>query len=360
MNTCLYCSNLADSLEHVLPAAFGEFANAPNLVDRLCSECNENLGNLDQQLARAGPEGFFRKWYGIEGRKRDKKVNPFYRGSAGARRQEFVAWDANWGVKVNIEVEDGHARQLRQLIFVERDSGKTHNLPIPEYATPEGLCQAYHNLGVVAPFHALVSVAPEEEAWVKSLLKQAWPALQFGESIRGSTVFEGATGEFQANARYLRAFAKIGFHYFLTQFGIYSGNETIFSKVRQFISDDTTSLVSVNDFIGERQCPLLGEMVDPNIRPDGWRAHLLCAEIKPGECIAHVQMFLTKDWRAPIYTIRLANDPAIAGVTAAGHSYCYYHDGQKGRFVGETTPLSVTRANYVLPPLAPAVKSASR
>jgi len=361
MSDCLYCPNLANSLEHVLPAAFGEFTDAPNLEGRVCGECNEKrLGNLDQQLARSGPEGFFRKWYGIKGRTRHSNVNPFYRGSAGAGRQEFSAWDPIWGVEVNLEVENGHARQLRELIFVERASGKTHHLPIREDATREGLLQAFKGLEVVEPFDARVSIAREEEIWVKPLLKQAWPALRFEEPIRGSTVFEGAAGKFEANARYFRAFAKIGFHYFLTQFSSYIGNEPIFSRLRQFISDDATTLASVNDFVGEREHPLLGEMLNPNARPDGWRAHLLCAEVKPGECLAHIQMFLTEDWQARIYTIRLANDPTIIGTGAAGHSYCYYHDGPRGRFSGEAKPLSVTRANFVLPPLAPAVKSASQ
>src|SRR5216684_1515326 len=136
---CLYCPSPANSMEHVLPAAFGEFAGAPNLENRVCDECNnKRLGVLDEQLARCGPEGFFRKWYGIQGRAHHDKVNPFYRGSAGGRRQEFSAFDPVWGVEVNLEVENGHARQLRELIFVE-SSGKTHHLPIREDTTAPGI-----------------------------------------------------------------------------------------------------------------------------------------------------------------------------------------------------------------------------
>jgi 5-methylcytosine-specific restriction endonuclease McrA len=40
LGQCLYCPSLANSMEHVLPAAFGEFTGAPNLENRVCDECN--------------------------------------------------------------------------------------------------------------------------------------------------------------------------------------------------------------------------------------------------------------------------------------------------------------------------------
>jgi hypothetical protein len=90
------------------------------LEGRVCDTCNNRrLGVLDEQLARCGPEGFFRKWYGIEGRAHHERVNPFYREGAGGRRQELGAWDPVWGVEVNLEVENGQARQLRELMFIE-------------------------------------------------------------------------------------------------------------------------------------------------------------------------------------------------------------------------------------------------
>jgi hypothetical protein len=107
-----------------------------------------------------------------------------------------------------------------------------------------------------------------------------------------------------------------------------------------------------------RQHPLLGDMVNPNVRPDGWRAHLVCAEVMPGRCFAHVQMFLTEDWPAPTYTIRLATDPAVVGTGAAGHIYRYYPDGSRARLSGEAERLRTARANFAAPPPAPAVASA--
>jgi hypothetical protein len=93
-----------------------------------------------------------------------------------------------------------------------------------------------------------------------------------------------------------------------------------FSGIRQFILDETAFVDSANAFIGKREHALIGEMLSPGERPDGWRAHVLCAETRPGECIAYVQTFLSEDWPAPIYAVRLAQDAAIIDCRATGHA----------------------------------------
>ncbi|MEA2236715.1 MAG: hypothetical protein QOC81_1439 [Thermoanaerobaculia bacterium] len=68
-NACIYCAAKADSLEHPLIAALGEFEDAPLLPNRICENCNsKRLGILDEQYARCGPESFLRRYYGIRGR----------------------------------------------------------------------------------------------------------------------------------------------------------------------------------------------------------------------------------------------------------------------------------------------------
>jgi hypothetical protein len=152
MNICLYCRNAADSIEHPLPAAFGEFQNAPFLEDRICTPCNNRrLGLLDEQLSRCGPEAVLRRFFGVEGRATHDHVNPHYRGSAGGRRLQMTAYDKAMGVEVELECLSGQVRQSRQLVIVE-SSGKTHQLPIPEdLRDPENLRASYLKLGVKEP-----------------------------------------------------------------------------------------------------------------------------------------------------------------------------------------------------------------
>ena len=148
---CIYCRDPADSLEHSLPAAFGEFEDAPLLKERICTRCNnERLGVLDEQLARCGPEAFLRRHYGVRGRRTHQDVNPFYRGSAGGQRLEMTSHDEIGGTDVLIECENGKYRQARQLIFVEQ-AGRVHQLPIREGTTPEQLRAEREKLSVEKP-----------------------------------------------------------------------------------------------------------------------------------------------------------------------------------------------------------------
>ena len=74
MADCIYCGSLAESLEHPLPAAFGEFEHAPLLQDLICGRCNNALGLNDEQFSRCGAEGLLRRYFKIQGRERDEKV----------------------------------------------------------------------------------------------------------------------------------------------------------------------------------------------------------------------------------------------------------------------------------------------
>ena len=190
------------------------------------------------------------------------------------------------------------------------------------------------------------------------VIEETWPSVTFGEGNLGSTTYHGAVGTVKLTDRYFRALAKIGFHYFLTQFPQYTGQEPIFCDLRRFIVEDVGNISRVNEFIGNREHPLLGEMLAPSVRPAGWRAHVLCAETRPGECLAYVQMFVSEDWPAPVYAVRLAREAAIIDCRATGHAYIYYVDGPRGTFSGDAFRLETTRADWPAPPLAPVIVSA--
>jgi len=358
MRTCIYCPQTANSIEHALPASFGEFENAPQLVDRICRKCNnERLGVLDEQLARCGPEAFIRKFYGVKGRATHDSVNPFYRGSAKGQRLQMTVFDPNVGYDVLLECDNGVFRQMCQLVFIER-SGKTCHLPIREGTSPEQLRAAFNGLGVVPPYDMHVVYGPEERDWVELLLKATSPGISFGPGTTGATTYSpGGAVAFTVTNRYFRAVAKIGFHYFLTQFPDVSGHEPAFSNIREFILDEGAGVDRANAFVGERQMPLIGEMLGGG-RPDGWVGHALCADITEGECRAHVQLFICEDFQPRIYTVRLGRDATSVGSPAFGHGYLYYPNGPHGKFSGEAVSLTTTRAAFPPFPLAPVIKSA--
>lgn len=352
-NECLYCLALPKSIEHPLPAAFGEFENAPLLHDRICRECNRRLGQLDEQLARSGPEGFLRQFYGIKGRPpKGEPVNPFLRGSAGGRRLVMKSYDQNLGMDVLLAIEKGVPRQLPQIIFIK--DGQAHHLPLNKTTTPDQLHDSYNKLGITQPEDVHFVCDKEEMAWVGPLLHATWPETTHDLKGETATTYNGATVDITLTNRYFRAVAKIAFHYFLTQFQQFTGHEPMFADIRAYILDEPHKVDHANTFVGKRERPLLGEMLPPGTRPKGLLGHVVCAEIKDGVCLAHVQLFVSEDYPAPAYAVRLAGGAPLEH-RATGHLYSYYPDGPHGKYAGEAQDLRGEQTALPSRPVRPVV-----
>lgn len=353
MGKCLYCSSDGGTREHVIPAAFGEFRNAPELPIRLCWDCNnKRLNLLDQQVARCGPEGFMREFYGVKGRSHHTPVNPFVRGSAGGRRLEFSMFDSEVGVEVNLEIQGGVTTQICELILIEKNTGKAHHFPLTEAMTADQLRRQISQRAIPEPYEARLSCHPHDRAWVENLMKEHSPEMTHSDPKLMNRVIETPQVMFQLGNRYFRGIAKIEFHYFLTQFPEYSGHDPIFSRIRSFIYEERDEPIRyVNEFVHTRHHPLISAMLDSDVRPDGWRAHVLAAETRPGACLAHIQMFLTENNPAHIYTINLAqNDLDVSAYEAHAHIDQYFPDGMEGKFLGEAGSLPSIRVARNFPP----------
>lgn len=360
MNRCLYCSEEPKSEEHPLPAAFGEFINAPTLKDYICGRCNsKRIGLLDEQYVRCGPEGLLRKKFGIEGREHHEKVNPFYRGSAGGRRIEFLTWDDAFQCEINVELLGGdQGRQLCELILREK-MGQTppHHIALKPEMTAEELLKIFAGLKMKGELESRITYDPATEQWAPELIKKAWPSVSMSEGIVGATNFRGGIAKFQVTDRFYRAIAKIGFHYFLTQFPKYTGHEAIFSDIRNFIIEDSKELVParVNQFIGVRPYPLAMPMSDPRIITNGWVGHLLCAEVREGVCLAHYEPFISPEGRLRARTIYLGRDDTVGESAIQAHLHRYYEHGKQGRFSGEALFVLPQGLNLVPTYLAPEI-----
>ena len=254
----------------------------------------------------------------------------------------------------------GQVRQSCQLVVIDPE-GKAHHLPITsDLRDPEKLGTSFRALGVTHSADVRLICDPSERERLEPLIKAAWPAASFSEKGLGATNYEGAVVELQLTDRYFRAIAKIGFHYFLTQFPEYAGSEPCFVDIRNFILDDSGGgLDRVNSFVGIRSQPLLTPMMDGG-RPDGWMAHVLCAEIRDDELLAHVEFFVSQHYRSVVYTVKLGNNDSGDRLAATGHIYRYFADGPVGNFAGEARPLIVTRRaeSGPFPPFRPSLTAA--
>lgn len=330
MERCLYCDQIPRSEEHPLPAALGEFKGGPTLLDRICKICNERrIGLLDEQFVRCGPAAVLRKKFNIEGRDHHDKVNSFYRGSAGGRPIKFLTKDESFNCEVLVEmIGNDQARQLSQLIL-KGQSGPDHHIPLTPSTTYMDLRNRIAALQLVGPLEVRLICDPPTEQWAIELFKQLWPDQELPESTLGAKKFNGGIIEFQTTDRYFRAIAKIGFHYFLTQFPEFTGHESTFDDIRDFIIEDRGLIPDkVDQFIGIHQFPI----TPPS---NGFVGHFLCARIDNGECLAHFEPFVSAGGRMRAFQIRLGSNSTSKVSAIRSHLWLYYAQGKIGRFSGD-------------------------
>jgi hypothetical protein len=352
MQHCLYCQEIPGSEEHPLSAALGEFSAGPTLINRICKQCNERrIGLLDEQFVRCGPVAVLRKRFGIEGRDHHQKVNSFYRGSAGAQPIKYLSWDES--LQCNLLIEPTGGDQVDHLVqlILRGQSGPCHYIPLTSKMTIETLRQKIAALNLTFPLPEVRLIHdPATEQWAVDLFKQLWPDVTLPDTTIGATSFAGGKVQFEVTDRYFRAIAKIGFHYFLTQFPNYSGHESIFSGIRDFIIDDTRGLVParINQFVGVHRSPLAPAS-------SGWVGHILCAEIREGVCLAHFEPFVTPGGRMQAFMVRLATDTGSNEFVVRSHLYLYYAKGKIGRYSGDALQIRPDQLNLANSLCAPAI-----
>ena len=136
MAKCIYCNaKEADSGEHFMPACLGRFRNFEQLNNKLCSECNRKIGKLEEQFCRCGPEQFFRIIKGIKGREHHRKVNPFYRGSAGGGYIVAESRHPTLDCMIFCEIEEGGENAFPARIFFKSRKAEESTWKFTQYLT---------------------------------------------------------------------------------------------------------------------------------------------------------------------------------------------------------------------------------
>jgi hypothetical protein len=230
------CKRNADSKEDFLPRALGKFEDGSTLNEKLCTECNNKLGKLDEILMRSHPVAILRETHGVKGRKNHRKINPFYERSHGHPPLALYG-QAKGDVPFRIEPTENHrARPLRALNIGDEE------IPIPDQmiGSPDSLKDFVRSKAEGTPGAQPRITYPENDSEFHEVLKKS-----YGKNIEFiSTKPDHSTGEYpidaiaqsQTSQEVLRAIAKIGFHFFLWAFQeTFSGHESYFDGIKQYI-----------------------------------------------------------------------------------------------------------------------------
>jgi hypothetical protein len=350
---CIYCgkSDKKFCKAHILPQSLGKFENQPTLLERVCAECDNKIGNYEDHFIHAGLAAFLRPLIGLA---QDKNRSPFRRGHVGHRpidmKTKYLGTD-----EVLLEpdgIGDSNlppAMPLPQLHFIYVDGNKKCIRIRPESFTIE-ILQSIEKAGLkqIAAF----GMTDEEYEHICDVFRQAGIPLSDEQKIHPPTdkpVLPGlATGILVCDKRYFQAIAKIAFHYYL---GMNLGNcylggsEDVFNPVRRFIRYGEGAPES---FVIQKN----GYFID-DLRI-GWRppfyGHIFIAEVSNRNIKVKAQFFVGPDIDPPYYEVLLCQKPFTIKIqpTVSGHNYVYIEPSKRKQYAGTIHQLGVNN-RIILP-----------
>ncbi len=314
--------------EHYLPRAVGNFKNNEPLVDRICDDCQRVCSQLELVFARNSSEAFFREMVGRVGRKNKDGKNIFYEPTSGIPPLTMLGKAPGHDVEILWELIPDPANPgqlgiapLSQLVFSSKD-GKTVPLPFrPGRWTPEKIREILKERGVAADGILVYANTAEEDAEMRALTDALSPGGKEQE-VPPITTGMRIEGEMKApiSEKYLRAIAKVGFHYFLKYFPHFSGLEPEFDEIKQYIylGKATRPIVHPVDE------PFLKILQQPGATPDKW-CHLLSAESDANGIQARMQFFAGPEVRPLVWSVSISKKPSTH-VQSTGYAFIYFDD----------------------------------
>ena len=338
MPTCIYCPNDADSREHWLPRGLGTFRGNTTLVNQVCGDCNNRLGHLDEELMRTGHTGFHRALLGVQGRHGAPDVSPFqYRAMQAEQPTTMMMPAIGRDHQIQGEAytdEEGRpsARPIRQIVLGMPD-GTIQSVPFPRGWTANHLRTAVVNRGLEAGTLQELYLEDDETFTdqeaphareIRTLLSSV-----FGEGFRADVY--GGDGERTqnrlvmvagVNTAYLRAVAKVAFHYLLWACPVLRGDDPVFTEMRAFISDGTGNWEDLVQLDAPQFLPLLRRGYLP-----ARTSHFFHSVLTRDEAAAFVQFFVGPTGLPPPARVRLAVNPLmIEARYVTCHQACYFAD----------------------------------
>jgi hypothetical protein len=314
--------------EHYLPRALGNFQNDERLVDRICNDCQNVCSRLEDVFAHNSPEAFFREMVGRVGRKNHKGKNIFYEPTFGIPPLSMLGKHPGHDFEILWELAPDPANRgnlgcapMSQLVFISKD-GKTLRLPFrPGKWTVERIREILKQKGVTGEEIVVFGNSDGEHAEMKALTDVLAPA---GKDLEVAQLVPGAKidGEMKVemSEKYVRAIAKVGFHFFLKYFPNFSGFEPEFDCVKRFIYQGKTD----RQVVRRVNAPFLRDLQRRGARLNKW-CHLLSAESDGKGIEARIQFFAGPEVCPLVWSIVISTNPS-KHVQYTGYAFVYFDD----------------------------------
>ena len=277
--------------------------------------------------------------YGVKGRKHHTDYDPF--------------WD-RFGVVPPVELydeytmarlessgrEDGTVRDMRQIVIYDND-GRAHPVPISDKMIENSdLLKVELQKFDFNNVKSIILHADDEERQELIDLIQKLKLFRYEAptwvdppvpQVLNAMLLTLITDE------YMRAVAKIAFHYFLKHYPRYTGSEPQFDEIREFIR--TGSNIQPGDDI-DRFVRLMPEpmcMSHATGWLPGWRGHILAAGMDYLSFCVWLQFFVIPEVKiiTPTYEVFLGRNPSpIHYKEMHAHRFVYFENGKQGGYDG--------------------------
>jgi hypothetical protein len=161
----------------------------------------------------------------------------------------------------------------------------------------------------------------------------------------GERTVSTITVEAGINVTYMRALAKVAFHYFLWSQQVLRGNEPVFANIRNLIATGAGDYRAFVDYDAPQFIPILREGLVP-VRT----SHYFFAELTRDRAVSWCQFFVGPTHLSPPARVRLAATPLRLDASVYScHQACFFDDEADRRdgHQGELIIIDVTRRRII-------------
>jgi hypothetical protein len=215
---------------------------------------------------------------------------------------------------------------MTQLVFISKDGGNILRLPFRRGKwTAERIREIAKAEGVTGEQIVAIANSEEEFAEMKALTDALAPT---GQEREVAPLVAGVemVGEMKApiSEKYLRAVAKVGFHYFLKFFPHFTGLEPEFDDIKRYIYEGKADRLIVRP-VDE---PFLRDLQQKGARLNKW-CHLLSAESKETGIEARMQFFTGPEVNPIVWSVVFTEKPS-KHIQTTGHVFVYFDEVKDG------------------------------